>query len=71
MIYKIKRGLQVPVSFYISNEEAEYAYTVALSGTFNDWNTSVFFMKKTATGFETTLDLQIKKKYEFKYILNG
>jgi len=59
------------VTFRLNSEEAKAASSVKLVGEFNDWDDSVSPMKKLKSGdFTQTIDLEVGKKYEFRYLLD-
>lgn len=56
------------VTFSIEDEDAT---TVSLVGSFNDWKAEASPLKKLKNGtFKVTLDLDIDKSYEFKYLID-
>ena len=61
------------MTFKLGKEEANGAKKVALAGDFNEWNVAKKTeMKKLKNGsFTTTLDLEVGKNYEFRYVLDG
>ncbi len=61
------------VTFKLDKEEVNGAKKVALVGDFNDWKTAKKAeMKKLKNGsFTTTLDLEVGKDYQFRYVLDG
>ena len=60
------------VTFSLTKEEAQ-ADKVQLLGDFNDWNVEeAIELKKFKNGsFKTTLDLDVEKEYQFKYLMDG
>ncbi|MFC3095589.1 glycoside hydrolase [Alteromonas sediminis] len=59
------------VTFRLSSEEAKAANSVKLVGEFNDWDDTVSPMKKLKSGeFTQTVDLEVGKNYQFRYLLN-
>ena len=60
------------VTFSLSKEEAQ-ADKVQLLGDFNNWNVEeAVELKKFKNGsFKTTLDLDVEKEYQFKYLMDG
>ena len=57
------------VTFTVPAEEAE---SVAVVGTFNEWNVEATPLKKLKNGsFKGTVDLDAGSSYEFKYIVDG
>ncbi|MFT5750665.1 MAG: 1,4-alpha-glucan branching enzyme [Flavobacteriales bacterium] len=50
---------------------AENAQTVAVSGDFNNWNTTTALKKLKNGTFKGTLDLSTDTSYEFRYIVDG
>lgn len=57
------------VTFTIDAQEAN---SVALIGSFNEWNTTATPLKKLKNGsFKGTVDLEIHSSYEFKYFADG
>ncbi len=61
------------VTFKISAEATENADKVVLVGDFNEWDkTAGVAMKQLKSGdFKTTVDLEVGKKYEFRYLIDG
>ncbi|SDI36843.1 isoamylase early set domain-containing protein [Winogradskyella thalassocola] len=57
------------VTFSVPAEEAK---SVAVVGSFNEWNTEATELKKQKNGiFKGTLDLAKDTSYEFRYIVDG
>lgn len=57
------------VTFTVPAEEAN---SVAVVGTFNEWNTEATPLKKLKNGsFKGTVDLETGSSYEFRYIVDG
>ena len=56
------------ITFRLDGRKA--ARQVILSGSFNDWTENSFFMQKTQSGWELTLDLSAGI-YEYKFIVDG
>jgi 1,4-alpha-glucan branching enzyme len=51
---------------------AEEATTVAVVGSFNEWNTESTTLKKLKNGsFKGTIDLEANTSHEFKYLIDG
>jgi 1,4-alpha-glucan branching enzyme len=50
---------------------AENAQRVAVSGDFNNWNTTTDLKKLKNGTFKGTFDLPAKNSYEFRYIVDG
>jgi 1,4-alpha-glucan branching enzyme len=60
------------VTFNLSKEESNSAETASLVGDFNEWDTSATPMRRFKNGnFTVTLDLEPKKEYQYRYLLNG
>ena len=61
------------VTFSLSEEEAKGANKVELLGDFNAWSTKdAIELSKFKNGtFKVTVDLEIEKEYQFKYLLDG
>ena len=60
------------VSFEVPKEAAKQADEIYIVGEFNDWNTSATPMKKLKNGkFTSTLDLNVGREYQFRYLLDG
>tara|TARA_R110002073_G_scaffold40547_5_gene115270 strand:- start:430781 stop:431077 length:297 start_codon:yes stop_codon:yes gene_type:complete len=50
---------------------AENANSVAVVGSFNDWNTKVSKLRKLKNGtFKGTIDLEKGQSYEFRYLID-
>lgn len=59
------------VTFKLNKEEAKAASSVKLLGDFNDWDRSAVPMKKLKNGnFTATLDLEVGRQYQFRYLLD-
>jgi 1,4-alpha-glucan branching enzyme len=57
------------VTFSVPAEEAE---TVAVVGSFNEWNTEAVELKKLKNGtFKGTVNLEKDNSYEFRYVVDG
>lgn len=60
------------VTFTLAAEAAKEAKKVNVVGDFNKWNKKTTAMEKLKNGtFKTVLDLEIGKKYEFRYLIDG
>jgi len=61
-----------PVCKVTFSVPAEEANSVAVVGTFNDWNPEATELKKLKNGtFKGTLNLESKASYEFRYVVDG
>ncbi len=60
-------------TFVLPKEAAPEAKDVYLLGTFNDWSIDkAIKMKKLKNGnFKVTIDLEVGKEYEFRYLIDG
>ncbi|MBO6879228.1 MULTISPECIES: isoamylase early set domain-containing protein [Winogradskyella] len=57
------------VTFSVPAEEAK---SVAVVGSFNEWNTEATELKKLKNGtFKGTVDLESNNTYEFRYVVDG
>ena len=57
------------VTFSVPAEEAK---SVAVVGSFNEWNTEATELKKLKNGtFKGTVDLASENSYEFRYLVDG
>ena len=57
------------VTFSVPAEEAK---SVAVVGSFNEWNTEATELKKLKNGtFKGTVDLESENTYEFRYVVDG
>ena len=57
------------VTFSVPAKEAD---SVAVVGTFNEWNTEATELKKLKNGtFKGTVDLASEASYEFRYVVDG
>jgi 1,4-alpha-glucan branching enzyme len=57
------------VTFSVPAEEAK---SVAVVGSFNEWNTEATELKKLKNGtFKGTVDLESENSYEFRYVVDG
>jgi 1,4-alpha-glucan branching enzyme len=64
-----KVTFKIPASELPEELEVE---TVAVIGTFNDWNPNTHPMKLTKKGvFQTDIDLEPNQTFAFRYIANG
>ena len=61
------------VTFSLSKEETGDVNDIKILGAFNDWDVAKGVqMKKFKNGnFKATVDLELEKEYEFKYLING
>jgi 1,4-alpha-glucan branching enzyme len=60
------------VTFNLGKNEANGAKKAHLSGDFNDWKVRTIPMKAKKDGsFTVTMDLEVGRVYEFRYLLNG
>ena len=60
------------VTFRCPKETAASASSVCLVGDFNNWNHKANPMKSLKDGaYTTTIDLQINREYQFKYLIDG
>ena len=61
-----------PVCKVTFSVPAKEANSVAVVGTFNDWNTEATELKKLKNGtFKGTVDLASEASYEFRYVVDG
>jgi len=59
------------VTFKFEKEAAKSASSVKLVGDFNGWDLTTAPMKKLKNGsFTATLDLEVGKEYQFRYLLD-
>lgn len=59
------------VTFKLDKKAAQSAQSVRLLGDFNGWDFSTTPMKKLKNGnFTATLDLEVGKEYQFRYLLD-
>ena len=60
------------VTFTLAPEAATDAQKVELLGDFSQWSEAPIEMKKLKNGaFKTTIDLEVGKDYEFRYLIDG
>lgn len=61
------------VTFSLTAEQAKEAKTVNLLGDFNNWDPkNAITLKKNKDGsFKVTIDLEVEKEYQFKYLFDG
>jgi hypothetical protein len=60
------------VTFELTPETVGSVDHVSILGSFNNWNPTVNEMKKLKDGtFKTTLDLEVEKEHEFRYLVDG
>ena len=62
-------GRSCRVTFELPDEVN--ARHVALCGEFNNWDPTMYPMRRTNGSFELTLSLQPGQQYRFKYLLDG
>ena len=59
------------VTFRIPAEVGKSAKTAKVVGEFNDWSLTANPMKRLKSGaFSTTIDLEIGREYQFRYVLD-
>lgn len=60
------------VTFRLSEKDVK-AKSVALLGEFNKWDAKATLLDsvKSKKEFKTTVDLELGKKYEFRYLVDG
>lgn len=58
------------LTFTVSNETVKSAKEVALLGEFNGWTKSLLKKQKNGT-YQTTIELETGKNYEFRYLVDG
>lgn len=75
MIKKVfpKKGNVCKTTFSLPKQAAASAKKVALLGEFNNWDRmNPFEMKKKKDGsFETTIELEVGKDYQFRYLIDN
>ena len=60
------------VTFEVPTNIAEGADKVYLVGDFNNWDEQATLMdKKKGSRFTTTLDLDLNREYQYRYLVNG
>ena len=60
------------VTFKLSKEEAQFADSVSLLGSFNNWDKKSPEMTKLKDGsFKTIVELEPGQSYPFRYLMNG
>ncbi len=59
------------VTFSLPLEACAHAQTVQVLGDFNNWDKESGFMERTTNGFQSTLDLEADRRYEFRYLIDG
>lgn len=60
------------VTFEVPNSIAEGAEKVYLVGDFNNWDEQATLMdKKKGNHFTITLDLDLNREYQYRYLVNG
>ena len=59
------------VTFALPSGLAETASKANLVGEFNNWDTEGLPMKKKNGSFTLTIELQLNKKYQFRYLVDG
>lgn len=60
------------VTFLLPQEAAEGAKKVQLLGDFNNWNSGEALSMKLKKGeYSATLDLEVGKEYQFKYLIDN
>jgi 1,4-alpha-glucan branching enzyme len=59
------------VTFVLPEDVAANVQTVYLVGDFNNWDEKATPMDKKGKSFQTTIDLQLEKDYQFRYLVDG
>lgn len=60
------------VTLTLASEAAKEAKKVNVVGDFNNWNKKTTAMDKLKNGtFKTIVDLEVGKKYQFRYLIDG
>ncbi len=60
------------VTFKVRKKEINGAETVNILSDFNDWSDTATPMKKQKNGnFSITIDLDINREFQFRYLLDG
>jgi len=59
------------VEFVLPEQLAAEAQNVHMVGDFNNWSESETPMAKKGKTFKATLDLDLDKDYQFRYLVNG
>jgi 1,4-alpha-glucan branching enzyme len=59
------------VTFRLPKETVQGAETVHLVGDFNDWDTSTPMRKLKNGAFTVTLDLEVGRAHQFRYLIDG
>lgn len=59
------------VTFSLPLEACEGASTVQVLGDFNEWNEEGGYMDRSQDRFQSTLELEPDRKYEFRYLIDG
>ncbi len=67
-----ENGTKCRVTFRLLREMAQNTQKISIVGDFNNWNVSESFMNCLENGdFVITLDLDSKREYRFKYLIDG
>lgn len=68
----LKSKPEAKVTFELPAEAAGEANKVTLVGEFNGWDEAATELKKLKSGvFKTTINLEVGKSYEFRYLIDG
>jgi len=68
----VKNKSVCKVTFQIPKEVSVGAKAVNLVGEFNDWDMNSIPMTSYKNGsFSVTVDLDVNKEYQFRYLING
>lgn len=59
------------VEFVLPEELAANAQSVHLVGEFNNWNESDTPLEKKGKSYKGTVDLDLNREYQFRYLING
>ncbi|MFT2111160.1 isoamylase early set domain-containing protein [Marinomonas sp. 2405UD68-3] len=60
------------VKFSLSKADIESAKNIAVVGDFNNWDITANPLRKQKSGvFSSTVDLEIDRSYQFRYVLDG
>ncbi|MCB0523953.1 MAG: isoamylase early set domain-containing protein [Lewinellaceae bacterium] len=66
-----KKTSTAKVTFSLPKEAVENAETVAVLGDFNNWQNGTSLKKQKDGSFQTSIELEKGRSYEFRFLING
>ncbi|HLY26783.1 MAG TPA: isoamylase early set domain-containing protein [Aggregatilineales bacterium] len=71
MIQKKFLKTKCKVTFSVPETIEEAAQNISLVGDFNNWDSQATPMDKKSGKFAVTVDLDLNREYEYRYLING